>query len=68
MCIRDLIEQFEIQGIFHIKVWIDDIGDYKTLAKGEDFECDKWEIDDKIMERKIAYIYAIDCVLNIEVE
>ncbi len=66
MTIQDLIGQFEIQGAFHIKVWDDDIYDYVTLAKGGDFECDKWDIADEILERKITYMYAVDGVLNIE--
>lgn len=68
MCIRELDEQFEIQGMFHIKVWKDELSDYETLAKGKDFECDRWEIDEDVLERKIAYMYAVDRVLNIEVE
>ena len=68
MCIRELNEQFEIQGAFHIKMWDDAIYDCVTLAKGDDFECDRWDIDEEIFERKIAYMYAIDGVLNIEVE
>lgn len=68
MCIRELYEQFEIQGAFHIKVWKDEVDDYETLASGKDFEYDRWKIDEDILERKIAYIYAIDGILNIEVE
>lgn len=68
MCIRELFEQFEIQGAFHIKVWKDEVDDYETLASGKDFEYDSWKIDEDILERKIAYIYAIDGILNIEVE
>ena len=68
MTIQDLIDQFEIQGAFHIKMWDDAICDYVTLAKGSDFECDRWDIDEEVLERKIGYMYAIDGVLNIEVE
>lgn len=68
MCIRELNDQFEIQGAFHIKMWDDAICDCVTLAKGSDFECDRWDINDEIFERKIAYMYAVDGVLNIEVE
>ena len=68
MCIRELIDQFEIQGVFHIKVYDDDSYDCVTLAKGYDFECEKWDINEEILERKITYMYAIDDVLNIEVE
>jgi hypothetical protein len=68
MCIRELIEQFEIQGAFIIKMWDDGVCDYTTLAHGKDFECDKWNIVEEIFERKITYMYAIDGMLNIEVE
>lgn len=68
MCIRELIDQFEIQGRFIIKTWEDDACDCVTLAKGYDFECEKWDIDEEILERKITYMYVIDDVLNIEVE
>ena len=68
MTIQDLIDPFEIQGGFHIKRWNDAACDCVTLAKGNDFECDKWKIKDKILNRKITYMYAIDSVLYIEVE
>ena len=68
MCIRELIDQFEIQGVFIIKVFDNDEWDCVTLAKGSDFECDRWNIDEEILERKISYMYAVDGCLNIEVE
>lgn len=68
MCIRELIDQFEIQGAYHIRAWKNNIDDYITLAKGEDFECEKWDIDEDILERKITYMYAIDGILIIELE
>ena len=37
MCIRDMIEQFEIQGAYHIKQWDNRICDCVTVAKGKDF-------------------------------
>lgn len=68
MCINELSEQFEIQGYFIIKVWKDDISDYEILAKGKDFELDKLEINEEILEREITYMFANDGVLNIEVK
>lgn len=68
MCIRELIDHFDIQGKFHVKVWEDEICDYVTLAKGSDFECEHWDMMDEILERNITYMYAVDGVLNIEVE
>lgn len=68
MTIQDLIDQFEIQGAFCIKEWDDYTEDSVTLASGSDFECDRLDIDEEMLEREIAYMYAVDGVLNIEVE
>ena len=68
MCIRELIDQFEIQGRFCIKMWDNESCDDTILAKGYDFECDKWDIDEDILERKITYMYSVDDELVIEVE
>lgn len=68
MCIRELIDQFEIQGAYRIKMWNDDKFDCVTLASGSDFECDKWDIEDYILERKISYMYVVNNELNIELE
>ena len=68
MCIRELNDQFEIQGAFCIKTWNDEICDCIELVKGNDFECDRWDISEEIMESKIAYMYAVDGVLCIELE
>lgn len=68
MSIAELLEQFEIQGAYHIKVWKDDIEEYVTLADGMDFEYKYDEIKEEYMERKITYMYAVDGVLIIEVE
>lgn len=68
MTIQDLIDQFEIQGIYTIKTWDDEVADCVILDEGNDFELDKWNIDNDILERKITYMYAVDSVLYIEVE
>lgn len=68
MTIRDLIDQFEIQGAFCIKKWIWEEEDYIILAEGHDFEYDRCNISRNIMTSKIAYMYAVDGILNIEVE
>lgn len=68
LCIRELMEQFEIQGAYHIKTWYGDINDYKTLVNGEDFEIDISKIDEDILERKIEYMYVSNNTLNIEVK
>jgi hypothetical protein len=68
MCIRELNDQFEIQGAFCIKAWKEEALDCIVLASGSDFECDRWDIEENILERKISYMYAVDGVLNIELE
>ena len=68
MCIRDMIEQFEIQGAYHIKQWDNRICDCVTVAKGKDFEIEKYDIDSEVLGRRIAYMYVVDDVLNIEIE
>ena len=67
MTIRDLIEQFQIEGGYCIKKWVDEWNDYARFAEGTDFFCGDSKIK-KCLDFKIAYMYAIDGVLNIEVE
>ena len=67
MSIQDLIDQFEIEGKFKIKVCNDDY-DYDVLAEGEFFNYDKSEINEDILGMEITYMYAVDGVLNIEVK
>lgn len=68
MCIKDLMEQFEIEGAFRIKVWDENVEDYITLSEGSDFRYENSDIDEEILEREIAYMYAVDGMLNIEVK
>ena len=68
MCVIDLMEQFEIQGMYHIKRWDDEEKTYITLVKGECFEFDGKEIKEKCSNTRITYMYAVDGILNIEVE
>ena len=68
MTIQDLIDQFEIQGGYCIKYWRDDWNDYAVLADGDDFECEKWEFTEECLNTKISFMYAVDGVLNIELE
>lgn len=68
MSITDLMENFEIQGMYHIKKWDNDNDVYVTLAEGMDFEIDYYNfIKEEYLEAEITYMYAIDKVLNIEV-
>lgn len=66
LCIRELTEQFEIQGAYCIKTYKDKISKCETLVAGEDF--DYWDIDEDVLEKEITYMYVMDGVLNIEVE
>lgn len=68
LCIRELTEQFDIQGAYCIKMLDDDVEDIKVVASGNDFECEYYDIEDKYMEMEIVYMYAVDGVLNIEIE
>ena len=68
MTIQELINQFEIQGIYTIKAWDDSVDDCIILNEGNDFELDKWNINEEILNKKVTYMYAIDSVLYIEVE
>ena len=68
MTINELMNHIEIQGAFCIREWDFEKEDYITLAEGHDFEIDKFEIDNGIFDSRISYMYAIDGVLNIEVE
>ena len=66
MTIRDLIDQFEIQGGYCIKKYDYEEEDYIIFAKGHDFECERHKEQD--LNRNITYMYAVNGVLNIEVE
>ena len=68
MTIQDLIDQFEIQGAYCIKRWREDWNDYAVFAVGDDFECDKWKLNDDCLNSKIGYMWAVNGVLNIELE
>ena len=68
MTIQELIDQFEIQGAFCIKEYDWEKEDSIILAEGHDFECEYYDIDDGILNSRINYMYAVDGVLNIEVE
>lgn len=68
MTIQDLIDQFTIQGGYIIKMWNDEAEDSVTLAEGSDFEYEHYKIKSKYLNKRITYMYAVDGVLNIEVE
>lgn len=68
MTIRDLINQFEIQGAYCIRRWRDDWNDCEKLAVGDDFESGKWNLKEDCLDSKITYMYALCGVLHIELE
>lgn len=68
LTIKDLIEQFEIQGAYCIKTFDDKCDDVKMLASGRDFECEWYKIKKEWLNAEITYMYAVDGVLNIEIE
>lgn len=68
LSIKDLIEQFEIQGAYCINTFDDKRDDVKTLASGRDFECEWYKIKKEWLNAEITYMYAVDGVLNIEIE
>lgn len=68
MTIQDLIDQFTIQGGYIVKMWDDETEDSVTLVEGNDFEYEHYKIRNKYLNMRITYMYAIDGVLNIEVE
>ena len=68
MTIQDLIDQFEIQGAYCIKEYDWEKEDCIVLAEGHDFECEKHMIDERYLNSNIQYMYAVDGVLNIDVQ
>lgn len=68
MCIRDMIDQFEIQGAFCIKLIENDGWTCEVIAEGHDFECEYYDISDDVLGREINYMYALDGRINIEVK
>ena len=57
MTIRDLMEQFTIQGAYQIKKWDDEKEMYNILAEGQDFEYESHNINDKYLDAEIKYMY-----------
>jgi hypothetical protein len=65
LTIRDLIEQFEIQGKYQIATYVDEID--KRIVLTEGYEISFSKIKDKYKDSKINYMYADDGVLVIEI-
>ena len=68
LSIKKLKEQFEIQGSYCIKAFVNEIDDMEVVAQGMDFECEWYDIEDEYLDAEITYMYAVDGILNIEIE
>ena len=68
LSIKELKEQFDIQGGYCIKTWIEEDDDMEVIAQGRDFECEWYDIEDEYLDAEITYMYAVDGILNIEIE
>ena len=64
----DLMSNCNIQGAYIIKVWSDEQDTAITLAEGSDFECESHKLSAYITDSELKYMYAVDGVLNIEIE
>lgn len=68
MTIRDLIDNLTIQGAFEVYYWDYELGDSVTVCAGQDFECDQYNMSEATIAKRIAYMYAVEGVLHIEIE
>ena len=65
LSIRDLIEQFEIQGAYKVMSYNEETNDLTIVAEG--YEIRPFKIEDKYADAEIIYMYADDNVLVIEI-
>lgn len=65
LTIRDLIEQFEVQGKYQIATYDNETEKRKTLAEGYEVKISK--NTRKYMDAEIIYMYAENNVLVIEI-
>lgn len=68
MTIDNLVDQMTMQGAYCIKQWHEEDNDCVVLEEGRDFESEWYKFSDMVMNTKISYMYAVDGVLNIELE
>lgn len=66
MTIRDLMENFTIQGRYVVKQWYDEEEIYKVVATGFSFENEIWQYDG-VLDYDITYMYCQDDELVIEI-
>ena len=65
LTIRDLTEEFEMQGAYHIATY--DSKTDKRIILAEGYEVAFSNIKDKYLDAEITYMYAEDNVLVIEI-
>ena len=65
LTIRDLTEQFEMQGAYQIATY--DSKTDKRIILAEGYEIRLANIEDKYLDAEITYMYAEDNVLVIEI-
>lgn len=66
MTIRDLMENFTIQGRYVVKQWNNEEEIYKVVATGFSFENEIWQYDE-VLDYDITYMYCQDDELIIEI-
>lgn len=65
LTIRDLTEQFKVQGAYEIAMYDDKTDKRIILAEG--YEVEFSNIDEKYLDAEINYMYAEDNTLVIEI-
>lgn len=65
LSIRDLINQFEIQGGYKVMAYNEEADELTIVAEG--YEIRFAQLEEKYLDAEIAYMYAEDNVLVIEV-
>lgn len=65
LTIRDLIEQFEMQGAYKVVAYNGETDGATIVAEG--YELKSFKIEDKYADAEISYMYAEDNVLVIEI-
>lgn len=68
MSIRELLDQFGIEGKFIVTTWNEKTEEDIILSEGEQFEYQIWNDENGVLDKKIVCMYANNGVLNIEVE
>lgn len=66
MTIRDLINQFEIQGAYQIATYDNETDERIILAEG--YEIKILEYNEKYLDAEIMYMFADNNVIVIEIE